>query len=77
MSLGADLQGNFVCLGLLSLVCSSVFNCGLLYGGPEVQDTTFQKTHEIKKRKKEVKRQKLHVRHTHTNAYYQSLKMVK
>lgn len=48
MSLGADLQGNLVCLGLLSLVCSSVFNCGLLYGGPEVQDTTSQKTHEIR-----------------------------
>lgn len=46
VSLAADLLGYLVCLGLLSLDCSSVFNCGLLYGGPEVQDTTFQSIHD-------------------------------
>lgn len=38
VSLGADLQGNLVRWELLSLVCS-VFNCGLKYSDPEMQNT--------------------------------------
>lgn len=48
MSMGADLQANPVCLQLLSLVCSSVFNCSLQCGDSEVQGTAFQKTQGAK-----------------------------